>query len=183
MSALARHFKNMGMRVAGYDRTPTPLTAKLKSEGIDIHFQDSENDIPEAFKKREETLVVYTPAIPGDHKEYHYFISHGFELIKRARALGEIVNAKNGIAIAGTHGKTSVSTFTAYILRNSSMDCSAFLGGISKNYETNYLFSEKSNYVVVEADEFDRSFLQLHPFIAVITAIDADHHFDEVAPA
>jgi len=175
MSALARHFKNIGKNVAGYDRTATQLTQQLISEGIDIHFQDSIDLIPASYTDKENTLVVYTPAIPKDHKEFKYFEQENFEILKRASALGLTANIKKGIAVSGTHGKTSVSTITSYLLKNSHVECSAFLGGISKNFETNYIYSEKSDFVVVEADEFDRSFLQLKPYIAVVTAIDADH--------
>lgn len=175
MSALARHFKNMGKNVAGYDRTPTPLTNALIDEGVKIHFDDSIDKIPQEYKNKNNTLVIYTPAIPDGHNEFNFFKDNGFELVKRAFTLGMITNEKKGIAVAGTHGKTSTSTLAAYILQNSKVDCSAFLGGISKNFHSNYLFSKNSDYVVVEADEFDRSFLHLHPNIAIVTAIDPDH--------
>ena len=185
MSALARYFNAIGLDVAGYDLTPTPLTLELINEGIDIHFEDNVNIIPEKFKavkNRNEILVIYTPAIPKDHKELDYYIKNNFAIRKRSQILGLIANSKKGIAIAGTHGKTTVSTMIAHILKNSTVDCGAFLGGISLNYNSNLLIPEidnngntKSDYVVIEADEFDRSFLQLYPYLAVITTVDADH--------
>ena len=175
MSALARYFKNMGTAVAGYDRTSTSLTSQLIKEGIDIHFEDSVDLIPETFKNSKDTLVVYTPAIPADQEEFVFFKNNGFEMVKRAYTLGLIANPKKCIAVAGTHGKTSVTTIISFLLKNSAVKCSAFLGGISKNFETNYLYSADSDFVVAEADEYDRSFLNLNPYIAVITAIDPDH--------
>lgn len=175
MSALSRYFNLNGYVVAGYDKTPTELTNNLLSEGIRIHFSDNPEKIPAEFKTKENTLIVYTPAIPKDHSEFNYFKNEGFFVVKRSLALGMLVNEHKGIGIAGTHGKTTVSTMVSHLLKNSQLDCSAFLGGISKNYASNYLLSKTSPYVVVEADEFDRSFLQLNPGIAVITSIDPDH--------
>ncbi len=178
MSALARYFLNKGADVYGYDRTETSLTKQLVREGIDIHYDDNVNFIPEVFKKENlkyDVLIIYTPAIPDDNAEINFFLKNNRKLYKRAEILGEIMNTNHGIAIAGTHGKTSVSTMIAHILKSSGRNCDAFLGGISKNYKTNFLFSENSNYVVAEADEFDKSFLKLLPQIAVITSVDADH--------
>jgi UDP-N-acetylmuramate--alanine ligase len=178
MSALARYFNYRKFKVAGYDLTPTPLTYKLMSEGIDISFSDDplsvEAEYP-AGTATEDTLVVYTPAIPSENNILRYFKTNGFRMVKRSVLLGELVNDGKGIAIAGTHGKTSVSVLTAHLLNQSPSGCNAFLGGISKNYESNLMVSEKSDLFVVEADEYDRSFLQLFPHIAVITSIDADH--------
>lgn len=178
MSAIARYFHFLGKNVTGYDRTSTPLTDELQSEGIAIHFSDSLSNIPEAVKapeNKQHVLVVYTPAIPKDSEELNYFIQNNFKVMKRSQVLGLIIKDKRGIGISGTHGKTSVTTTTAHILKQSSTNCSAFLGGISKNYQNNFLFSKESDYVVVEADEYDRSFHQLFPEIAVVTAMDADH--------
>jgi len=178
MSAIARFFKSIGKDVSGYDRTSTDLTKNLINEGMDIHFFDDVNLIPENFKEINEidrNLIVYTPAIQDNHKELNYFKKNGFVLLKRSEVLGLISNKQKGIAVAGTHGKTTVSTIIAHLLKQSDKDCSAFLGGISKNYNSNLLLSEKSNYVVVEADEFDRSFLKLYPYLEVITSVDADH--------
>jgi UDP-N-acetylmuramate--alanine ligase len=178
MSALARYFNFYGKSVAGYDRTESPLTQTLSSEGIAIHYVDSTTNIPAELKtiaNKHQVLVVYTPAIPKDSEELNFFFSNGFTVMKRSQVLGLIIKDKRGIAIAGTHGKTSVTTTTAHLLKQSTIDCSAFLGGISKNYQTNFLFSKDSDYVVVEADEYDRSFHQLFPEIAVVTAMDADH--------
>lgn len=171
MSAIARYFKFKGADVSGYDRTPTPLTSELEKEGIKVHYEDNCNYIP---KDTENTLVVYTPAIPEDMSELKYVKEKGYRVVKRSRILGVISEDKNCLAVAGTHGKTTTSTLIAHILTESGAGCSAFLGGISKNYGTNMLVSE-TNTVVAEADEFDRSFLQLYPSIAVITAMDADH--------
>ena len=178
MSALARYFNFYGKKVSGYDRTASPLTQTLTDEGISIHYIDAVNNIPAEIrnsKYKHEVLVVYTPAIPKDSKELFFFITNGFIVLKRSQVLGLIIKDKRGIAIAGTHGKTSVTTTTAHLLKQSTIDCSAFLGGISKNYQTNFLFSKDSDYVVVEADEYDRSFHQLFPEIALVTAMDADH--------
>ena len=171
MSAIARYFKFKGLNVAGYDKTESELTDTLQKEGIDVHYVDSVDFIP---KDIENTLVVYTPAIPHDLKELNYVMDNGYNVFKRSKVLGEITDGERCLAVSGTHGKTTTSTLTAHILDESGEGCSAFLGGISKNYDTNLLMSHTPT-VVVEADEFDRSFLQLHPEIAVITAMDADH--------
>ena len=171
MSAIARWYKFRGLEVSGYDRTPSELTAKLQEEGIDVHYEDEPARIPANVAS---TLVVYTPAVPESLGEMQYVREHGYRLVKRSRALGEITADQMCLAVAGTHGKTTTSTLIAHILTEAGDGCSAFLGGISKNYGTNLLMS-KGNTVVVEADEFDRSFLQLHPAIAAITAMDADH--------
>ena len=171
MSALARYFKFKGLKVSGYDRTASPLTTSLQAEGIDVHFDDDPSFIPQDAAK---TLVIYTPAIPDTLKELQYVQDNGYRVIKRSRALGEITRGQTCLAVAGTHGKTTTSTLVAHILTEGCEGCSAFLGGISKNYGTNMLMS-KTSTVVAEADEFDRSFLQLHPAIAAITAMDADH--------
>ena len=171
MSAIARYFKFKGLNVSGYDKTESELTDTLQKQGIDVHYEDNVDFIP---KDVENTLVVYTPAIPHDMGELVYVQEHGYKVLKRSKILGEITDGERCMAVAGTHGKTTTSTLTAHILTESGEGCSAFLGGISKNYDTNLLMSH-SNAVVAEADEFDRSFPQLHPEIAVITAIDADH--------
>ena len=175
MSALIRFFLSRGKIVAGYDRTPTPLTAQLIKEGAQIHYDDNVDLIPEACKKCETTLVVYTPAVPNDHIELTYFREHGFEIQKRAQVLGTITQSCKGLCVAGTHGKTTTSTMAAHLLHQSSVGCTAFLGGISKNYGTNLLLSKDSPYTVIEADEFDRSFHWLSPWISVITSADPDH--------
>lgn len=175
MSALARYFKATGKDVAGYDRTNTNLTRELINSGINIHFEDDIELIPHNYLKNSDTLVIITPAIPIDHKELTHFRNNNFKIFKRSEVLGLIVNKKNNIAVSGTHGKTTVSTMIAHILSNSQFGCSAFLGGISKNFNSNLVFNEKSNYMITEADEFDRSFLKLFPWFTVITAIDADH--------
>lgn len=171
MSAIARYFKFKGLNVAGYDKTESELTDTLQKEGIDVHYVDNVDFIP---KDIENTLVVYTPAIPHDLKELNYVMDNGYNVFKRSKVLGEITDGERCLAVSGTHGKTTTSTLTAHILDESGEGCSAFLGGISKNYDTNLLMSHTPT-VVVEADEFDWSFLQLHPEIAVITAMDADH--------
>ena len=171
MSAIARYFAFKGYRVSGYDRTPSELTLALEKEGISVHYEDRCDLIPEDV---EETLVVYTPAIPQDFGELVYVREKGYRTLKRSRILGEITEGQSCLAVAGTHGKTTTSTLTAHIFTESGAGCSAFLGGISVNYGTNLLMSHTPT-VVVEADEFDRSFLQLHPEVAVITAMDADH--------
>lgn len=170
MSALARYFNARGIHVSGYDRTPTPLTDQLISEGIDIHFTDDPSKIPV-----EAELCVYTPAIPKTLREFTHFASTAIPLSKRAAVLGEITRHSKTVAVSGTHGKTTVSTMIAHILHNSTAGCSAFLGGIAKNYNSNFLYSDTSNLIVVEADEFDRSFLQLEPTYTVVTSTDADH--------
>lgn len=171
MSAIARYYKFKGYEVSGYDRTPSELTARLEAEGIAVHYEDNTDFIP---KDVEQTLVIYTPAIPADMGEFVYVQEHGYRVIKRSKMLGEISRGQKCLAVAGTHGKTTTSTLTAHIITESGEGCTAFLGGISKNYGTNLLMSHNP-CVVAEADEFDRSFHQLYPSIAVITAIDADH--------
>lgn len=175
MSALARYFAAKNFAVAGYDRTQSKLCQELEAEGIQIHYTDDIAQIPQNFLSKEETLVVFTPAIPQENSELNYFKTSGFTLQKRAQVLGEITRLERSLCIAGTHGKTTTSTMTAHLLKQSKVDCNAFLGGISKNYTSNLLLSKKSDLVVIEADEFDRSFHQLSPFMAVITAVDADH--------
>lgn len=175
MSALVRYFLNKGKVVAGYDRTPTPLTEKLITEGAAIHYEDNVNLIPESCKDIERTLVVLTPAIPNDHSELVYFRDHGFSIQKRAQVLGIITRSSKALCVAGTHGKTTTSTMAAHLLHQSHVGCTAFLGGISKNYETNLLLSQESPYTVIEADEFDRSFHWLSPYMSVITSADPDH--------
>ena len=171
MSALARFYRHAGYSVSGYDRTPSPLTRQLEKEGIDIHYEARTDLIPE---EKEDTLVIYTPAIPSDMAELAYVRERGYQVIKRSMALGEITSGKRCLAVAGTHGKTTTTTLLAHILRHSGKDCSAFLGGISKNYGSNLILG-KGDTAVVEADEFDRSFLCLAPETAVITSMDADH--------
>jgi len=175
MSALARYFASQGKNVAGYDRQRTLLTEELSEEGIEIHFQDKTTMIPVVYRNPERTLVIYTPAVPEDHHELAYFRNRGFRVIKRSAALGEVFNTGYGIAVAGTHGKTSVSTMIAHILSKSAAGCNAFLGGISKNIKSNLIVDPASHNILAEADEFDRSFLTLYPEIAVVTSIDADH--------
>ncbi|MFH2141939.1 MAG: UDP-N-acetylmuramate--L-alanine ligase [Bacteroidota bacterium] len=178
MSAIARYFKHSGKTVYGYDKTKTLLTDELIREGIDIHFNDDVSFIPEILLKDEnihETLVIYTPAISSDHKELQFFRSLYYSVFKRAEILGFITNKYRCIAVAGTHGKTTITAMIAHILKLTDEGCTAFIGGISKNYNTNFLFSDKPQYIVVEADEYDRSFLKLNPEIAVISSIDADH--------
>lgn len=175
MSALARYFKYHGMRVAGYDKTPSSLTEKLIEEGCDIHFEDLGHDIPKMFKNKETTLVIYTPAVPKNHKEYTYFIENEFKVLKRAEVLGLLTRQSKGLCVAGTHGKTTTSSILAHILNQSDWNCNAFLGGIATNFNSNLVLSETSEYTVIEADEFDRSFLHLSPFASIITAVDPDH--------
>lgn len=171
MSAIARYYNTRGMKVSGYDKTPSDLTRALESEGIDVHYEDNIDYIP---KDVDSTLVVYTPAIPHDMGELVYVQENSYRVIKRSRMLGEIAQGQHCLAVAGTHGKTTTSTMLAHLFTDSGEGCSAFLGGISKNYNTNLLVSE-NDVIVAEADEFDRSFLQLYPEIAVITSMDADH--------
>ena len=175
MSALARYFLHRGLVVGGYDKTPSDLTRQLEKEGAQIHYEDNLQLVPEPCLDSDHTLVVYTPAIPADHSELTYFRNHGFDLQKRAQVLGTLTRTHKGLCVAGTHGKTSTSTMCAHIMHQSHLDCNAFLGGISKNYGTNYILSSKSDYVVIEADEFDRSFHWLRPWMTVITATDPDH--------
>ena len=174
MSALVRYFLSKGDDVAGYDLTPSPLTKALTEEGALIHYEDDPELIPEPFRSPD-TLVVLTPAVPRDHRELNFFIHQGNRVIKRAELLGDLTRRERGLCVAGTHGKTTTSTLLAHLLRSSHVDCHAFLGGISNNYQTNCLISEKSDYAVIEADEFDRSFHHLSPYIAVITSADPDH--------
>jgi UDP-N-acetylmuramate--alanine ligase len=169
MSALARYFRLHGKTVSGYDKTETTLTKELVKEGIPVSYKDDPDSIPKDVQ-----LVVYTPAIPKDHKGLSYYRQHGFELMKRSEVLGLITADSLNVCVAGTHGKTTISTMIAHILRDSGMGSNAFLGGISSNYNTNF-WSHKNNICVVEADEYDRSFLKLHPDIAVISSMDADH--------
>lgn len=175
MSALVRYFLSKGKEVAGYDRTPSELTETLIAEGAQIHYEESVDLIPDACKEKETTLVVLTPAIPQDHAELTYFRNNGFEIQKRAQVLGTITRSGKGLCVAGTHGKTTTSTMAAHLLHQSHVGCTSFLGGISKNYGTNLLLSDKSPYIVIEADEFDRSFHWLSPYMSVITSTDPDH--------
>jgi len=174
MSAIVRYYLNRGVVVAGYDKTPSDLTRELEKEGMLIHYDENVDEIPQACRQPQSCLVIYTPAIPADHKELVYFRENGFEMQKRAQVLGTVTSQLKGLCVAGTHGKTTTSTMCAHIMHQSSMDCNAFLGGISKNYGTNYILSA-SEYVVIEADEFDRSFHWLHPYMSVITSTDPDH--------
>lgn len=175
MSALIRYFLSLGKRVAGYDRTPSELTARLVEEGAVIHYEEDVNQIPEWCRDAATTLIVYTPAIPNEHAELNYFRTNGFEIHKRAQVLGIITRSSKALCVAGTHGKTTTSTMAAHLLQQSHVGCTAFLGGISKNYGTNLLLSQESPYTVIEADEFDRSFHWLAPYMSVITATDPDH--------
>ena len=174
MSAIARYFIKKGHVVAGYDKTPSELTKRLEKEGMLIHYEENVNEIPHACKRKESCLVIYTPAIPEEHKELSFFRENGFEIQKRAQVLGTLTQAHKGLCVAGTHGKTTTSTMCAHIMHQSHLDCNAFLGGISKNYGTNYILSD-SDFVVIEADEFDRSFHWLRPWMSVITSTDPDH--------
>ena len=174
MSAIARYFIKKGLVVAGYDKTPSELTRRLEQEGMLIHYEENLNEIPHACKQPQSCLVIYTPAVPDTHKELRYFRENGFEIEKRAQVLGTLTKQHKGLCVAGTHGKTTTSTMCAHIMHQSHLDCNAFLGGISKNYGTNYILSD-SDYVVIEADEFDRSFHWLRPWMSVITATDPDH--------
>jgi UDP-N-acetylmuramate--alanine ligase len=175
MSALARYFKAKGFDVAGYDRTSTLLTKELEAEGISIHYNDDVALIPELYKDPQNTMVVYTPAIPSDMSELVWFREQQFNVCKRSQALGEVTRMQQAICVSGTHGKTTTSTMIAHLLHNSSVKCNAFLGGISKNFDRNLLLSNESDLVVIEADEYDRSFFTLTPYMAVVTAVDADH--------
>ena len=174
MSAIARYFIHRGLVVAGYDKTPSELTRRLEEEGMQIHYEENVDAIPEACKQKDSCLVIYTPAIPADHQELVFFRQNGFEIQKRAQVLGTLTRQMKGLCVAGTHGKTTTSTMCAHIMHQSHLDCNAFLGGISKNYGTNYILSQ-SDYVVIEADEFDRSFHWLSPWMSVITSTDPDH--------
>lgn len=175
MSAIARYFLHKGVVVGGYDKTPSELTEKLCQEGAVVHYEENLGLIPDVCKDPANCLVVYTPAIPQAHKELQFFIQGNFEVQKRAQVLGILTKTLKGLCVAGTHGKTTTSSMLAHILHQSSIGCNAFLGGITKNYGTNYILNNRSPYVVIEADEFDRSFHWLSPFASVITATDADH--------
>jgi UDP-N-acetylmuramate--alanine ligase len=175
MSALARYFHTKGFQVAGYDRSPTKLTSDLLTEGIIISFNSEVDEIPFVYTKPDSTLVIITPAIPQNHPQLKFFQENNFTIQKRAQVLGDITRQSKGICIAGTHGKTTTSTITAHLLYQSQVSCNAFLGGIANNYNTNLLISTESNLVVIEADEYDRSFHQLSPYMAVITSVDPDH--------
>ncbi|MDR1259353.1 MAG: UDP-N-acetylmuramate--L-alanine ligase [Tannerellaceae bacterium] len=175
MSALMRYFLSKGKLVAGYDRTPSELTEQLSHEGAAIHYSDDADLIPAGFRQPAHTLVVYTPAVPESHTELAWFRSRRFEVMKRAQALGEITRVSRGLCVAGTHGKTTTSSMTAHLLKQSHVDCNAFLGGVLKNYDSNLMLSSKSDLTVIEADEYDRSFHWLTPYMAVITSADPDH--------
>jgi UDP-N-acetylmuramate--alanine ligase len=175
MSAIARYFLSQGKKVAGYDRTSTPLTDQLVREGMEIHFQDEISLVPGIYKSKSDTLIVYTPAVHESHSEFRYFRENGFSILKRSQVLGIIMETHKGIAVAGTHGKTTISSMIAHIFRHSGKSCNAFLGGITRNYDSNLLLDSGSDYFIAEADEFDRSFLTLFPEMAVISAVDDDH--------
>jgi len=175
MSAIARYFISRGLVVGGYDKTPSVLTRQLEKEGACIHYEEDMSEVPHACKKKDSCLIVYTPAVPSDHKELAYFRDNGFRIEKRAQVLGTLTKSLKGLCVAGTHGKTTTSTMCAHIMHQSHLDCNAFLGGIAKNYGTNYIVSPQSDFVVIEADEFDRSFHWLSPYMSVITATDPDH--------
>lgn len=178
MSALARYFRSKGLTVAGYDRTPTALTKELEDEDIAVHYDDNIKLIPDVFlqeKIKNYVLVIYTPAVPKDHLELNYFKNHNYDVLKRSEVLGMLTKGSQSIAVAGTHGKTSTSSMIAHVLKFTGYDCNAFLGGITTNYNSNLLLSDSSNTTVVEADEYDRSFLHLYPDIAIITSLDPDH--------
>lgn len=175
MSALARYLHREGHVVAGYDKTPTPLTEQLQKEGIPIYFDDAAEVIPEAFTQADQTLVIRTPAVPMEHRGFTWFRDKGFTILKRAALLGSIVNELRPLCVAGTHGKTTTSSLLAWLLHASSVPMAAFLGGIPANFKTNYIGDEDPEFAVVEADEFDRSFMHLRPYMAILTAVDADH--------
>ena len=175
MSAIARYFISRGLVVGGYDKTPSELTRRLEKEGALIHYDENVDEIPHTCKNAQHCLVVYTPAIPSSHKELQYFHENGFEIQKRAQVLGTLTRQMRGLCVAGTHGKTTTSTMCAHSMHQSHLDCNAFLGGISKNYGTNYILSPATDYVVIEADEYDRSFHWLQPYMTVITSTDPDH--------
>ena len=174
MSALARYFIKRGLVVAGYDKTPTELTARLEKEGALLHYEENVDEIPHVCKNPAHTMVIYTPAVPETHRELQYFRQNGFEVQKRAQVLGTLTRQMRGLCVAGTHGKTTTSSMCAHIMHQSHLDCNAFLGGIAKNYGSNYILSD-SDFVVIEADEYDRSFHWLRPWMSVITSTDADH--------
>lgn len=175
MSALARYFKSIGWNVAGYDKTPSVLTAQLQAEGIDVHFGDLNSSIPPLYSNKEETLIIITPAVPKNLGELMHFQLKEFEIVKRSEVLGLITQESKGLGVAGTHGKTTTSTMLAHVLDQSETKCNAFLGGISSNFNSNLVLNENAEYAVIEADEFDRSFLRLSPFASIITSADPDH--------
>lgn len=175
MSAIARYFLRKGLVVAGYDKTPSALTQQLEKEGMLIHYEENIDEIPHTCKNKQTCLVVYTAAIPETHSELQYFRSNGFDIQKRAQILGTLTKSHKGLCFAGTHAKTTTSTMCAHIMHQSHVECNAFLGGIAKNYGSNYILSDTSDYIVIEADEFDRSFHQLRPWMSVITSTDPDH--------
>lgn len=175
MSNLARYFLSQGRRVGGYDRTRTDLTEVLRREGAFVHYEDNIETIPSEFLDKSDTLIVYTPAVPSSHSELTWFRQQGFIIMKRAQVLGEITKNSRSICVAGTHGKTTVSSMIAHTLHQSHVDCNGFLGGILKNYDNNLILSKRSDITVAEADEYDRSFHWLHPWIAVVTSVDPDH--------
>jgi UDP-N-acetylmuramate--alanine ligase len=175
MSALVRYFLSKGKKVAGYDRVESELTQQLNREGASIHYEENVELITEDFKHKDSTLIVFTPAVPADHSELVFFRRNGFNIMKRAQVLGEITRTNRGICVAGTHGKTTTSSMIAHLLKQSLVDCNAFLGGILKNYENNLLLSDKSDWTVIEADEYDRSFHWLTPAVAIITSVAPDH--------
>ena len=175
MAALVRYYLGKGLRVAGYDRTCTALTSQLEKEGAEIVYDDSVELIPDYCRDKDTTLVVYTPALPSDHPGLCYFRDGGFDVMKRAQVLGLLTHDSKGLCFSGTHGKTTTSSMAAHILHSSSIGCNAFLGGILRNYDSNFMFSADSPYTVIEADEFDRSFHWLNPYMAVVTATDPDH--------
>jgi UDP-N-acetylmuramate--alanine ligase len=175
MSALARYFNSIGYKVGGYDKTPSPLTDQLIQEGCEIHFEDLGEKLPQNYADKSSTLVILTPAIPKDHQEWNYLINAGFTILKRSEVLGLLTRSLKGLCVAGTHGKTTTSTMLAHILNASTWKCNAFLGGISTNFNSNLLIDQSSPYAVIEADEFDRSFLRLSPFCSIITSADPDH--------
>ena len=175
MSALVRYFLAKGYRVAGYDRTSSPLTEALQSEGLEIVYDESVDLIPDYCRDPKTTLVVYTPAIPATHAGLVYFREHGFKVVKRAELLGLITQSSKGLCFSGTHGKTTTSSMAAHIFHESPIGCNAFLGGILRNYNSNLILSDHSPFTVIEADEYDRSFHWLHPYMAVVTATDPDH--------
>lgn len=175
MSNLARYFMLKGKKVTGYDRTETLLTKQLVKEGAEIHYADDVNLIPAYCKDKSSTMIVYTPAVPSDNEEVKYFHQNNFDIQKRAQVLGTITKSSKALCCAGTHGKTTTSSMLAHILKQSHLDCNAFLGGILKNYNSNLMLSDKSEFTVIEADEYDRSFHWLHPYMALITSVDPDH--------
>ena len=175
MAALERYFLSKGKRVGGYDRTATDLTRALESEGVEITYSDAAEAIPQAFRDPGETLVVYTPAVPDSHSGLQWFRANGFEVVKRAAVLGIVTRHSRSLCFAGTHGKTTTSSMAAHVLHNSPAGCNAFLGGVLRNYGTNFILDPHSDFSVIEADEYDRSFHHLTPSVAVITATDPDH--------